>query len=337
MATSTFCTHCGGRFGEGKFCISCGTPRDTSDEAAPVVGDTEAAVGGATIGTKTREQGAKSVATTDQAGRATAVKQRAKKRPSASTAASRKRTASTAAGSRKRTASTAAASRRSDEAEQATPPPSSVPPLPPPEPAQVPGRKGLPWLAIGLSSGVVLILVAAVAVVLLLTGGKPARTRSLRAQSTQLTNVLLATHGLYAATRKPSYAALLPAGWQVSASTAMGLSDGLIARSPVDTGATLLIGRIAKPAKTMADQAKVLLKSASSLRGFHEESSGAIRLAGGRSAWLVAFTAKGQSNADYLLRSCNRTFEVAAQLPTSRASLLAARVLVIANTLQGNC
>jgi hypothetical protein len=215
---------------------------------------------------------------------------------------------------------------------------SMAPPFPDARRA-TPTRSGRrPWLAIAFSGLIILTMVAAAAVVLITASGKPSpRVRSLTAQRVQLTNALLASRQLYAATQQPSYSALLPAGWQQVATRVPSLTAATTVQSPVDDRATITVGQIAKPAPTLRAEAKNLLRLHASTVGFHRDVNASTKLAGGRPAWVFAYDAGGLSAAYYLVRSCGRTFAVSAAVPPARASVLRARVAIVAGTLQGNC
>jgi hypothetical protein len=205
-----------------------------------------------------------------------------------------------------------------------------------PPSAPLPSR--VPWLAIIVSSLIIIVIAAGAAVVLITTGGKPgARVNRLAAQRVQLSNTLLASRQLYAAAPQASYSALLPAGWHQVATNNSSLTAGTTVQSPVDGGATITVGQIAKPAKSLRAQAALVLHAASSQPSFARQASMATTLAGGRRAWVIAYNAASQSTAVYLVRSCANTFTVAATIPPSRVSLLRSRIEIVAGTLQGNC
>jgi hypothetical protein len=185
---------------------------------------------------------------------------------------------------------------------------------------------------------VILMLVAVVVLVLVTTGGKPtAQAHSSAARQVQVTNTLLASRQLYASTQQPSYSALLPAGWQQIPGKAGVLIAATTVRSPVDAGATITVGQVARPAKTLRAEASRLLKAASLTPGFHRDLSSASTLAGGRAAWVLAYETGGQSNAYYLVSSCRNTYAISATVPPARVSLLRTRIAIVAGTLQGNC
>jgi hypothetical protein len=219
--------------------------------------------------------------------------------------------------------------------------PVAPPSAPPPRrarrgPATPPGRPR--WLAVAVSGVMILIVVIAAAVVLITTSGKPSpRVRSLTTQRVQLTNALLASRQLYASTQQSSYSALLPAGWQEVATRPPGLTAATTVESPVDGRATITVGQVARPAKTLRAQADNLLRSDALSAGLHRDVNGSTTLAGGRPAWVFAYDAGGESSAYYLVRSCGRTYAVSATGPAARAGLLRARIAIVAGTLQGNC
>lgn len=195
-----------------------------------------------------------------------------------------------------------------------------------------------PWLAVAVSGLVIVVVVALAATVLITTGGKaPPRAKSLITQRVQLSDALLASRQLYASTHQPSYSALLPAGWQPVATKLASLTAATTVQSPVDNGATITVGQIVKPAKTLRAEARRLLRSAALTAGFHLDANAATTVAGGRSAWVFAYGAGALSTAYYLLRSCSSTYAVSTTVPPARTSLLRTRVAIVASTLQGNC
>jgi hypothetical protein len=194
------------------------------------------------------------------------------------------------------------------------------------------------WLPAGISAVAVLVLAAAVAIVLITTGGRPtARAKGHGAEAVQLTNTLLASRQLYASTQQPSYSALLPAGWEQVPTPPTGLTAAVTVQSPVDGAARITVGQVTKPAKTLSAEASNRLHAASSAAGFHQDASAATKLAGGRPAWVAAYDAAGQSTAFYLVQSCSNTYAISATVPPSRVSLLRARIAIVAGTLQGTC
>jgi hypothetical protein len=188
---------------------------------------------------------------------------------------------------------------------------------------------------VSLSVAAVLLLGAAVAVILLSTGGKPA-TRA-KSESLQLTDTLLASRQLYASTQQPSYSALLPAGWKQVASTPAGLSAATTVQSPVDGGARITVGQIERPARSLSGEARAMLSTARSRPGFQAGTNAAATLAGGRRGWVLGYGAGGQSTATYLVSSCGNTYAVSASVPPARVAVLRARIAIVAGTLQGNC
>jgi hypothetical protein len=148
---------------------------------------------------------------------------------------------------------------------------------------------------------------------------------------------LLASRQLYVPTQQPSYSALLPAGWQQASGASSLLAAATTVKSPVDDGATITVGQIAKPAKTLRAESLRVQKAASSASGFHRDSSAQTTLVGHRSAWALSYHAGGESTAYYLIPACRAMYAVAATVPASRGSLLRTRILIVAGTLQGNC
>ena len=134
------------------------------------------------------------------------------------------------------------------------PAPQGPPPQMPPSGSQVAApRSGPPWLAFALSAGIIVVVAAVVAIVLLATSGSPgAKPKKGDTVAVQLTNTLLASRQLYAATPQPTYATLLPAGWTQVSSSDPNLAAAITVKSPVDQGATITVGQIAKPPKTFA-------------------------------------------------------------------------------------
>ncbi len=184
----------------------------------------------------------------------------------------------------------------------------------------------------------VLALAALVAVVLIVTSGKPApKPTNPQTQAVHLTNALLASRQLFAATQQPSYSALLPAGWQQLSTSAPGLTAALTVKSPVDEGATITVGQFVKAPKTLSGEGRALLKAAGSQSGFHQDANTPTQLAGGRQAWVIAYDASGKSTATYLVSSCRNTYAVSATVSPARVSVLRARIAIVAGTLQGNC
>lgn len=195
-----------------------------------------------------------------------------------------------------------------------------------------------PWLPIGLSVGIVVLLCAAAAVVLVVAGGKPgARAKSGRTGVEQVTNAFLASRQLYVSTQQANYSALLPAGWQQISAKSQSLTGAITVRSPVDNGARITVGQLVNAPTALSAEAATLMKSASKQPGFRQDSAGQATLGGGRSGWELGYEANGQSNAYYLLRSCNNTYAVSASAPPDRVSLLRSRIAIVAGTLQGNC
>lgn len=195
-----------------------------------------------------------------------------------------------------------------------------------------------PWKAIGASSVVVVLVIAAAVVVLIGAGGKAAAPpRQLGAQRAQLTDGLLASRQLYASTQQRSYSALLPAGWHQVPTADQNLTGAVTVQSPIDDGATLAVGEIAKPARTLKAEASALRKSVAARARVTQVTSASYQLPGSRSAWTVAFTAGGRSVAYYLVSSCSNMFAVSASVPSTRVALLRSRVQVVAGTLQGDC
>jgi hypothetical protein len=218
----------------------------------------------------------------------------------------------------------------------------AAPPAPPPAPAEAappppaPGGPRRSWLPVAISASVVVILAVVVAVILIATSGKPSKTRA-SAQTVRLTNTLLASRQLYAATQQPSYSVLLPAGWTQLTTSASGLTGAVTVQSPVDAGATVTVGQLVRPARTLGAQADALLKAAHSQGGFRQDTSTAIGLVGGRHAWAFAYEANGKSTATYLISSCRHTYAVSATVQPGRVSVLRPRIAIVAGTLQGNC
>ncbi len=214
---------------------------------------------------------------------------------------------------------------------------------PPPSPraadsALEPASRRPSWLPIAISATVVFVLAAAVAVVLIAAGGKPsAKPKDPHTQATRLTNTLLASRQLYAATQQSSYSALLPAGWQQVSIALPGLTAALTVQSPINAGATITVGQVIKPAKTLSGTAGAVLKAAGSQPGFRQDVSSATTLAGGRHAWVLAYDATGKSAATYLVSSCGNTYAVSATVPPGHVSVLRPRIAIVAGTLQGNC
>jgi hypothetical protein len=195
-----------------------------------------------------------------------------------------------------------------------------------------------PWLAAAVSGLIIVVVGVLAATVLITTGGNASpRAKSLTTQRVQLTDALLASRELYASTQQPSYSALLPAGWQRVATKLVSLTAATTVQSPVDDGATITVGQIVKPAKTLRAEARQLLKSAAVGASFHLDANAATTLAGGRSAWVFAYDASGLSTAYYLVKSCSSTYAVSTTVPPARTSLLRTRVAIVAGTLQGNC
>lgn len=206
-------------------------------------------------------------------------------------------------------------------------------PLPPGEPPS-----GRSWLPTAISATAVLSLAAVVAVVLIVTSGKLAtKPKNPQTQAVHVTNALLASRQLFAATQQPSYSALLPAGWEQVPTSAPGLTAALTVQSPVDGGATITVGQFVKPPRTLSGGGRALLKVAGSQSGFHQDASSATQLAGGRQAWVIAYDASGKSTATYLVDSCRNTYAVSATVPPDRVSVLRPRIAIVAGTLQGNC
>jgi hypothetical protein len=192
-------------------------------------------------------------------------------------------------------------------------------------------------LPYAICAAVIIGLLAAAAVVLIAVGGKPSHARNLQAQRTRLTDVMLATRQLYVPTQQHSFSTLLPAGWEQVNTTNSALGSQITVRSPVDTGAVITVGQLKAPARTLAADGAGLLKSASRLPGFQRDVSTALKLAGGRDAWELAYQAGGRANAYYLVRSCGDTYVVSAAVPPVRVSLLRQRIAIVAQTLQGSC
>jgi type II secretory pathway pseudopilin PulG len=195
-------------------------------------------------------------------------------------------------------------------------------------------------MAVGLSALAVVVVAGIVAAVLIAAGGSPSsssQTSKVAAQKVQLTNALLASRALYTTSQQASYSALLPAGWQPVATTNALLSDAATVQNPLDTGTTMTVGRLAKPAKTLSADAKQVIKAVSGASGFANQQSTATTLAGGRAAWGIGYTAGGNSVAYYIVQSCKNTYAVSATVPPSRASVIRPRLQIVAGTLQGNC
>ena len=212
-------------------------------------------------------------------------------------------------------------------------PPPAAGPAPQPSP---PTRRG--WLPIAISATVVLALAALVAVVLIATSGTPAaKPKNPQTQAVHLTNTLLASRQLYVATQQASYSALLPAGWQQVSTSASGLTAALTVQSPVDDGATITVGQVVHPQKALSGEGRAMLRAAGSQSGFHQDTSAATVLAGGRQAWAIAYDASGRNTATYLVSSCRNTYAVSATVPPGRVSVLRPRITIVAETLQGNC
>jgi hypothetical protein len=221
-------------------------------------------------------------------------------------------------------------------ASAAAPPPAGY--ASPPTPAGAGSR--FPWTAVGLSALAVVVVAGIVAAVLIAAGGSPSsssQTSNVAAQKVQLTNALLASRDLYTTSQQASYSALLPAGWQPIATTNPLLSDAATVQSPLDTGTTMTVARLAKPAKTLSGNAAQVLRALSGASGFANQLSEATTLAGGRGAWAIGYSAGGSSVAYYLVQSCKNTYAVSATVPSSRASIIRPRLQVVAGTLQGNC
>jgi hypothetical protein len=193
-------------------------------------------------------------------------------------------------------------------------------------------------LPIALSVGAVIVLAAVTAVALLLAGGKPAaRPGSASARGNDLTNVLLAQRQLYVSTQQPTYAALLPAGWQPTAVKTAGVSSAFAVQSPIDSTATITVGQVSNPGGRLSADGHRFARQAAADSSFRQAAAGATTLPGGRQAWQLAYTASGMSNAVYLVRSCGKEFAITATVPPSRVSLVRDRVSLVAGTLQGTC
>jgi hypothetical protein len=196
---------------------------------------------------------------------------------------------------------------------------------------------GKPWLPYAICGAVIIGLLAAAAVVLIAVGGKPGHAGNVQAQRNRLTDVMLATRQLYVPTQQQSFSTLLPAGWEQVNQTNSALGAQVTVRSPVDSGAVITVGQVKRPAPTLAAEGARLLRSLSQLPAFQRDASTALKLAGGRDAWELAYQAGGQANAYYLLRSCGSTYAVRATVLPVRVSLLRQRIAIVAQTLQGNC
>ncbi len=194
------------------------------------------------------------------------------------------------------------------------------------------------WLPYAVSAAVVAALLAIGAVILIALGGSPSnQAKSLKTQSTRLTDALLAGRQLYVPTQQASYSTLLPAGWRQIGTSNSDLVNAITVQSPVDSGATITVGQVAHPSKTLSAEGARLLSTASNLPSFQRDASTGLTLSGGRQAWELAYQARGTSNAYYVVRSCNNTYAVSASVPPARVSLLRQRIAIVAATLQGNC
>jgi hypothetical protein len=211
----------------------------------------------------------------------------------------------------------------------------------PPDAASRPVRPTVsrsPLKAITASAVFVVVAIAVAVIVLISTGDKPAaQARKLGVQRAQLTDELLASRQLYASTQQRSYSALLPAGWRQIAASDPNLTGAVTVRSPVDAGATITVGQVAKPTKSLRAEAAALRKSARGQNGVTRLASASYRLPGNRLGWTVAYSSGGRSVAYYLVSSCSRMFAVSASVPSSRVALVRARVQIVAGTLQGDC
>jgi hypothetical protein len=208
----------------------------------------------------------------------------------------------------------------------------------PPRPGPAASTSRPPWLAIALSALIVVVVGAIASAVLISAGGTPPSHAARPAvQTVRVTDTILASRGLYAATQQPAYSALLPAGWQPISATLPEASAVTTVRSPVDAGAAISVGQIAQPAKTLRQQAQRILALVASTPGFAQQQSAAVTLAGGRPSWEIAYTAGTLSYAYYIVRSCGRSYAISAAVSLSRVSVLRPRVQIVAATLQGNC
>jgi hypothetical protein len=305
MSSSKFCTGCGTVAGNERFCTSCGATLDPdAEQAAPASPEHQQVEAREGVGHANVAPGGASSNGSSGSGPASATAVREEQLGSA--------------------------------AETLVPLPAAAHAGPP---AMAPSEKRrIPWLPIGLSSAAIVGLCAAAAVVLILTGGEPvARAHNPQAEAVQLTDSLLANRQLYVATQQASYSALLPAGWQQVATRASGLTGAVTVQSPVNQGATITVGQLSQPGKTLASAGAKVLKAASARPAFKEQSSAAVTLAGGRHGWAVAYQANGASDAYYLVQSCNTTYAIAATVPPASVALLRTRIMVVAETLQGGC
>lgn len=314
MPSSRFCTHCGTPASDGKFCTNCGQPLNNEEplEDQPAQAGSDAAAAAAHNG------GAAQVVVGAAAG-------------AAATAQAVPATLS---------AAPAAQPPGAPDSAPATPPP-PAPPQTPQAAAPAPsGGSGVPWPALALSALAVVILAGIVAVVLIAAGGSPSSTPSaskVASQKVQLTTAMLASRSLYTTSQHASYSALLPAGWQPVTASSTALTDAATVQNPVDTATTITVGRVAKPSKTLAADARALFAALSAGASVSSQQSQATTLAGGRAAWVFGYSTGASSVAYYLLQSCKNTYAVGASTPTSHASVIRLRLQIAANTLQGNC
>ncbi len=193
------------------------------------------------------------------------------------------------------------------------------------------------WLPYAVCASVIVAALAVAAVALVVLGGKPSHARNLKPESTRLTDVLLATRQLYVPTQQASFSTLLPAGWHQISESNPALGSRVAVRSPVDNGATITVGQVKRPARSLTAEGRALLRTATKLPGFHEDAATAVKLAGGREAWELAYQARGMANAYYLVQSCGQMYAVGANVPRVRVALLRQRIATVAATLQGSC
>jgi hypothetical protein len=170
------------------------------------------------------------------------------------------------------------------------------------------------WAPLAAVGGMVVLVAAIVAVLLLVLGGSAGKhvkgTSATRAQALELlaangtSTVSRAAPGLFAVVTTGKLTALVPAGWRATAQAAPGTARAEFA-DPKQADSTLTIV-VQTGNRASSDRSRALsARSAAKARGFAEVAFGAIAFPGGRQAWRLAYTKTGATHETYFYSACD--------------------------------
>jgi hypothetical protein len=353
MAKSKFCTNCGAPASSGRFCRSCGSTLEMprAGQVEPRHATTVAEATGQRQPEPSGTAGA-TVVVEEQAHTAVepTVDPGTKAEPVPDSGAS----SSTGADGGDMRSPAAPFSSPPGPASEPVPTPSpaasepvSTPGAPATDPDPAPGGPTGPmpaasqrprWLPIALSVGTVLVLFAIVAAVLIAVGNDNKSTSKAGTRAVTLPASLIASRADFLRAAGVPYFAMLPAGWSaISVRPLPGVASALTVKSPIDEGAVVTVGEVQHPPATLASEGAALIKADAAKPGFRQGSVASTKLRDGTPAWVGSYNLGNLTTVDYVVRSCNSMFVVAANLAPAQVSLLGDKIETVASVVHKGC